>query len=210
MVVACTQARISYNRLSTVAWSHTLWLALRHGSVTIIMETRHWQAVNQTQVEKAVSSSRFIHKSACGCGFPLYTFRKPGEAIEGRLRPCENHDRADRAQCAHIHYQTVTGDGVLAIRLSKMLWDCVDKESESKPRLWGQLIRITYKGSAPTKYGHAKKIYLVEFDRGTVTPNFQGVENHGATKQRKAREPKAVRRPCRAVQAGAGQESIDY
>jgi hypothetical protein len=163
------------------------------------METRRWQSVNQRQVDKAVASQRFIHKSACGCGFPLHTFSKPGESVEGRLRPCDNHDRADRAQCAHICYQTQTGqDAVLAIRLSKWLWHAVDKELGDKPRLWGRVVRITYKGSTPTKFGHAQKIYLVEVDQGSITENFQRVEDH-ATKSSKPRKPRAVRRPVEQV-----------
>ena len=36
IVVACTQARVSYNMPSLIVCSAKLWLALRHGLVTII------------------------------------------------------------------------------------------------------------------------------------------------------------------------------
>jgi hypothetical protein len=160
------------------------------------MAASNWQAVNSQEVQKATGSTRFIHKSACGCGFPLYTFRKPGESVEGRLRTCDNHDRADRAQCAHLHYLTQTGgEAVLAIRLSKRLWKAVDSESGDKPRLWGRVVRITYKGSIPTKFGHAEKIYLVEVDQGSITEDFKGVEDHGH-KSNKPRAARAIRRPA--------------
>lgn len=154
---------------------------------------RQWQAVNREQVEKAIAGQRFIHKSACGCGIALYTFRKPGESLEGRLRTCENHDRADRAECAHLHYVTDSGqEKAVAIRLSKILFDAIDKETADKPRLWGRIVRITYKGSEPTKFGHAKKIYLVEHDRAG---GLEKVALH-ETKKRRARKPKPIRRPA--------------
>jgi len=160
------------------------------------MVARDWQAVNKKQVDKAALSDRFIHKGTCGCGFTIHTFRRPGEQLEGRIRPCYNHDRADRAHCAHIHYLNNVGVEVaIAIRLSKILWEAIDKETNDKPKLWGQWIRITYIGSESTQFGHARKIYLVEVDKGSITENFEAIDTH-ATKHLKPRKPKAIKRPA--------------
>ena len=63
----------------------------------------------------------------------------------------------------------------VAIRLSKMLWDAIDSDTNKKPKLWGQWVRITYVDSVPTRFGHAKKIYLVEVNKGVFTDNFEKV-----------------------------------
>lgn len=155
---------------------------------------RNWQAANAGDVKKQVEDPKFIHRSACGCLMPIHTFRIPGDTIEGRLRPCPNHDRADRARAVHIY--TPAGDdhgeiGV-AIRVNKMIWDAIsDKENP----LWGRWIKITYKGSVPTNYGHARKVYLIEYDKGTITENFVPVETTH-TKQRKPRPARKIRRPA--------------
>lgn len=156
---------------------------------------RDWQKVNKDEVERAVESPKFIHKSKCGCGVPIFTFTTPGEVIEGRLRTCPNHDRADRARCAHIAYFSLSGHEVtIAIRLSKMLWEAIDKPKADQPRLWGQWVRIKYEGSQFTKFGHAKKIYSVAYDKGSITPNYEGVKTN-VSKQSKPRESKPIRLP---------------
>lgn len=155
-------------------------------------DRKKWHGVNKAAVEEEISSPEFIQKSLCGCKISIYTFLTPGQTLEGRLRPCPNHDRADRAKCAHIFWFIEDGKEVgVAIRLSKMLWQAIDNKKE---KLWGKWIRITYKGSIPTRFGHAKKIYLVEYDKGTVNENFETILME-PSKSRKPRKRRAVRRP---------------
>lgn len=156
------------------------------------MKERKWQGANTAEVKKEISNPEFIQKSACGCKIAIFTFLRPGEILEGRLRPCPNHDRADRAKCAHLYWTDETGKEVgVAFRMSKMLWDAIENK---KDKLWGKWIRITYKGSIPTRFGHAKKIYLVEVDKGAVTEKFETVPVR-STKSSKPRKRRAVRRP---------------
>lgn len=155
------------------------------------MNARKWQDVNRQEVDDAIESEQFINKSGCGCDIPIHTFRKPGEVLEGRVRPCYDRDRNDRARCGHLYYYDKNGDeAAVAIRLSAMLWHAINDE----PKLWGQWIRITYKGSQWTRYGHAKKIYLVEVDKGTITENFTEVKPN-VGRSRKPRKPRQIRRP---------------
>lgn len=158
---------------------------------------RDWQGINTDEVIKAVTSPEFIHKSACGCKISIFTFRIPGQFLEGRLRTCPNHDRADRAKCAHLFWLNDEGKEVgVAIRLSKMLWEAIENKGD---RLWGRWIRITYRGSIPTRFvGNAQKIYLVEYDKGTITERFETVP----TKPTKNRKPRKRRPVCRPM-AGA-------
>ncbi len=152
-----------------------------------------WQAVNLADVEKQIADPDFIHKSACGCLMPIHTFRIPGEYIEGRLRPCPNHDRSDRARAIHLYFPTKTEKEVgVAIRCSKMLWDAI---ANDKNPLWGKWIRITYKGSKKTTFGHAKKIYLVEYDKGVITEHFEPADVSGG-KNKKPRAARRIRRPA--------------
>lgn len=153
----------------------------------------NWQAVNLADVEKQIADPDFIHKSACGCLMPIHTFRIPGEFMEGRLRPCPNHDRADRAQAVHLYMPTSNGEIGVAIRCSKMIWDAIN----GNVPLWGRFIKVTYKGSVATKFGHAKKIYLIEYDKGGFTENFSPADV-GTGKSKKARPKKPIRRPSGA------------
>ena len=100
-------------------------------------DTGHkWESVNGEEVAAAMADDRFIHKGQCGCGVPIFTFRRPGEYLEGRLRPCKSWDRADRAKTAEIHYTLPDGSKTaLAIRLSKWLWQVINS---TEGRLWGQ------------------------------------------------------------------------
>jgi len=154
-----------------------------------------FKPVNQKEVERAVGSYDFIHKSKCGCGFPIHTFRRPGEHIEGLVRPCNSHDRSDRSKCAHIHYWNQNEvQSVVAIRLTKMLWDAIDKETNEKPKLWGMYIKITYVGSQRTNFGHAKKIYLVERDTGRLTAAYSKIDTK-FTANKKPRSRRKISRP---------------
>ena len=61
-VVACTQARISYNQPSGCMATRPLWLALRHGSVTIEYNTARqyfmlWLALRHGSVTISLSAS---------------------------------------------------------------------------------------------------------------------------------------------------------
>lgn len=160
------------------------------------MKERNWQGANTAEVKKEISKPEFIQKSACGCKITIYTFRIPGQTLEGRLRPCPNHDRADRAKCAHLFWFDEQGKEVgVAIRLSKMLWDAIENKTD---KLWGKWIRITYKGSIPTRFvGNAKKIYQVDVDKGTIAEKFESVPMK-SVKSRKPRKRRAVRRPMAA------------
>lgn len=147
-----------------------------------------WQAVNLALVEKQLADPKCLNRSACGCNVPIHTFRIPGEYLEGRLRPCPNHDRSDRARAIHLYMPTQTDQEIgVAVRCSKMIWDAIN--DEKKP-LWGRWIRITYKGSIATNYGHAKKIYLIEYDKGGFVEHFEPVD----IKNVKSRKPRP-RRP---------------
>ena len=159
------------------------------------MKERDWQAVNLADVEKQISDPNFLQQSACGCKMPIHTFRIVGDSLEGRLRPCPNRDRDDRAKAAHLFIPTKNGEIGVAIRLSKMLWAAIENEND---RLWGKWIRITYRGSVRTNYGHAKKIYLVEVDRGAITESFETVPTR-PTKNSKPRKRRPVRRPMAAA-----------
>jgi len=164
---------------------------------------RKWQSVNADQVQEALESSDFIHQTTCGCGVPLHTFRIPGESLEGYLRPCGKWDRADRAKTAELHYYTATGQkAAVAVRLSTMLWQAITTDTPETGHLWGRWVRITYKGSQATRHGHAKKIYLIEVDKGTLTPKFEGVGTH-ERKQSKPRSRRPIRRPAAAAAAAA-------
>lgn len=155
------------------------------------MVKQKWQDVNSDEVKKILASPEFVNKSACGCEIPIYTFRKIGDTLEGRVRPCRNHDRADRARAAHIHTDE---KNVVAIRLSKMLWQAINKNE-----LWGRWVRIKYQGSQRTKYGHAKKIYLVEVDRGRG-PALESVDMAGVeSKSNKPRGKRKISRPMAAA-----------
>lgn len=158
------------------------------------MAERQYEAVNVDEVEKLTSSERFIHKEKCGEGHPIHTFRIVGEKLEGRLRPCESFDRADRARTAEIHYYDAQGrEAIVAIRLNKRLLRTVQDN-----RLWEEWVRITYMGSHKGKALYAEKVYQVEVDKGAITPQFQGVENEHST-DRKPRSPRKIRRPVAAA-----------
>jgi len=145
-------------------------------------KSRNWQIINADEVKK----SNLI-KSGCGCDLPVFTFQREGQTLEGRIRPCYKRAANDRARCAHIHFYTDSGeDVVVAIRMSVMLWAAVEKGPE---KLWGRWIRITYKGKEPTRYGHFKKIFEVEVDKGSIAKAFETVNivNHKSKKPRKRR-----------------------
>lgn len=146
---------------------------------------RDWQAINLAEVERQLAKSELLNRSACGCKMPIHTFRIPGEFLEGRLRPCHHHDRADRARAAHLHIPTKNKEISVAIRLSKMLWVAIENN-----HLWGHYVKITYKGSAPTKFGHAKKLYLVEVDKGSITENFESVRMTDGTSKKPRKKNK--------------------
>jgi len=175
--VACTQTRISYN-LGDLAMNKS--------------KGQDWQAANLDDVQEQTSNPLFIQKSACGCQIAIHTFVDPGDSLEGRLRPCPNHDRADRAGCVHLFLPTQNGEVGVAIRLTNMLRQAIFDNN-----LFGCYIRITYKGSVPTKWGHAKKIYLVEVDRGAVTEKFEPVDIT-YRQNRKPRKRRPIRRPAMA------------
>ena len=153
------------------------------------MSEPNWQEINLADVQRQIEDPDFIHKSICGCEIPIHTFRVPGESLEGRLRPCPRHDRMDRAKAAHLYLPTKDGELGVAIRLSKTLWQTIQKN-----HLWGSYLRITYKGSVRTNFGHAKKIYLIEKDTGAITENYEsiGMESGKSNKPRKKRK---IRRP---------------
>ena len=153
------------------------------------MKKQRWQAINSDEVEKQIDSPDSIHKSACSCKIPIFTFRIPGESLEGILRPCPGHDRADRARAAHICRIGEDGEHCVAIRLSKMLWQTIQKN-----HLWGFYLRITYRGSVRTNFGHAKKIYLIEKDSGVFTENYESVEMESG-KSNSPRKKRKIRRP---------------
>lgn len=152
---------------------------------------RSWQGVNTAEIDKQLASPDFINKAACGCQIPIFTFRKIGESLEGRIRPCYNHDRADRARAAHVH---ITEKNAVAIRLSKMLWKAIEDN-----HLWGHWIRITFKGKKRTGYGHAQKLYLVEEDKGAAPEKFAPVIKTSNGKSRKPREKRKISRPMAAA-----------
>ena len=158
------------------------------------MTEQNWQATNLADVEKQIADPQFIHKSACGCTMPIHTFTVPGDSLEGRLRPCPNRDRADRAGAAHLYIPTKDGEIGVAFRLSNMLRQVIFDN-----HLWGSYIRITYKGSVPTRFGHAKKIYLVEVDKGIAAEQFEPVQ----VQYRKNREPRKRRQVSRPMKKGA-------
>lgn len=151
-----------------------------------------WQEVNKAQVEKALEKA---DESGCGCELPIFVFQVPGDSLTGRIRPCYSRTRNDRARCAHIHSYTSDGEKtVIAIRMSCMLWAAVHKGTE---QLWGRVVRITYKGREPTKFGHYRKIFAVEVDKGSVTEQFESVpikpKDYKSRKPRKRRSNKAAR-----------------
>ena len=144
-------------------------------------KARDWQAINSDDVKKS------IIKSGCGCDIPLFTFLVPGQSLEGRVRPCYKRDKNDRARCAHVHSYSESGEEVvIAIRMSAMLWKVI--ANKERP-LWGQWVRITYKGKKPMKHGHAMKIFLIEVDKGAIAPGFEeiGISPEDC-KSRKTRE----------------------
>ncbi len=155
-------------------------------------------ASNAAQVAEAIESDDFIHKEKCGCGLSIYTFRIPGEQLEGRLRPCRSWDRGDRAKTAELWWPVPNSkEQGVAIRLSKMLWQAVNADD-----LFGRWVRITYKGSKREKHlQYATKIYLVEYDKHeAITESFERVQIDGK-KSRKFRAKKPVRRSAAAAVA---------
>jgi len=155
---------------------------------------RQWTAVNAKEVQKALSSPEFIHKTHCACGLPIFTFHVPGECIEGRLRPCKRIDRADRAKTAELYWHGPDGKEIgVAFRLSGMLWKPIEKES-----LWGRWVKITYVGSLRGKFPNATKIYRVEVDKAEAfTEQFLGVDTDAKdSRNRKSRKSKQIRRPA--------------
>lgn len=152
-----------------------------------------WKAVNLADVQQQITAGGFIHKSACGCQIAIHTFVEPGDQLEGRVRPCPNHDRADRAGAFHLYMPTQKGEVGVAIRLTGML-----RQAIFDNHLWGQYIRITYKGSVPTRFGHAKKIYLVEVQKGCIFDDFETVTVKNK-KNRKPRQSKPTKRPLAAA-----------
>lgn len=153
-------------------------------------EQRNWKELNLADIEKQLRDPDLV-KSACGCKMPIHTFRVPGDYLEGRLRPCPNRDRDDRGKAAHLYFMNEQGQEIgVAIRLSKMLWKTINKY-----HLWGCYIRVTFKGSVKTGFGHAKKLYLVEKDTGTLTENFEIVPavNKRSKKPRSCRTGSGVK-----------------
>jgi hypothetical protein len=148
-----------------------------------------FEAVNEQFVSKMMAQDEFIHKQNCGCGHPIHTFHVPGEQLEGRLRPCKDYDRADRAKTAEIYYLNSQGvEQCCAIRLTKWLWRTVLEH-----HLFGCYVRITYKGAVRGKLRYSEKIFLVEVDKGAITEKFEAVENI----EPKPRKPRKyhIRRP---------------
>ncbi len=148
---------------------------------------RKWQDVNAAQLEKEGKTG--LLRSGCGCDIPIFTFRTIGQTLEGRIRPCYKRDRNDRARCAHVHGYSEDGkDTTVAIRMSAMLWAAI---ARTDPALWGRWIRITYKGVKPMAFRRAMKLYLVEFDKGTLAEDFEPVpvrpEDCKSPKPRKGR-----------------------
>jgi len=153
---------------------------------------RDWQQVNKTELKKALPD---LIKSGCGCNIPILTFRIKGQSVEGRIRPCYKRDTNDRVRCAHVHGYSEDGkDTAVAIRMSAMLWAAIANKDNP---LWGRWIRIIYKGSVPTRYGHRKKIYSVEVDKGTITENFEPVPVN--PEDCKSRKPRKRRPVCSGV-----------
>ena len=150
-----------------------------------------WQQVNTPDVEAAVKEQ----SSGCGCELPIFVFRTPGKSIEGRIRPCYTRDRNDRARCAHIHSNSDGGEEtVFAIRMSCMIWAAVCKADQ---QLWGRIVRITYQGNAPTKFGHYRKIFKVEVDKGSISEEFEQVPIKPSTyKSKKPRKRRPINRPA--------------
>lgn len=168
------------------------------------MAKKHgFEAVNADEVSEMMDSEDFIHKGQCGCGHPLYTFHIPGESVEGRLRPCKKWDRADRARTAELHgINAATGEPVvIAIRLSKWLWGAINKGEGS---LWGEWIKITYKGSVRGRFRNALKVYLVEVDKGAITPKSERIDYHATAKGTEPRAKRPIRRPSDKPVAAAG------
>ena len=165
---------------------------------------REFSAVNADEVSAVMESEDFIHKGQCGCGHPLYTFHIVGESVEGRLRPCKKWDRADRARTAELHgiHEQTGRPTIIAIRLSKWLWGAITKGDEE---LWGQWVRITYQGSIRGRFPNAMKVYLVEVDKGAITPKVERIEYAGSGKGTKARARKAIRRPSVKQTAAAAR-----
>lgn len=150
---------------------------------------RSFQAINAAFVKKAIAQDNFIHKENCGCGHVIHTFHIPGEQLEGRLRPCKDYDRADRARTAELWYLNAQGkEQPVAIRLTKWLWKTV-----INAHLFGAYVRITYKGSIRGKLRYSEKIFLVEIDNGAITEKFESVEAE-VRKSHKPRKGK-IRRP---------------
>lgn len=158
-------------------------------------ESRNWQEVNAEQIQQELEKDEFIHKTTCGCSHPLFTFRFPGESIEGYLEDCTHQERFDRSRAAHLEFiRDATGQWrKISFRLNKALARTIDKN-----HLWGRYIKITYKGSVRRKHLHfAEKIYLVEVDKGCITPKYERIENE-QPKQTSSRKPKPIKRPGRA------------
>ncbi len=149
---------------------------------------KKWHEVNKAEVEKALPERV---NSGCGCDIPIFSFREEGQTLEGRIRPCYKRDRNDRARCGHIHSYTESGeDTVVAIRMSAMLWAAIAK---NEPHLWGQWIRITYKGLKRMNFGHGMKIFLVEVNKGVIAEDFESVPiNPEDCKSRKPRKRRAI------------------
>ena len=150
---------------------------------------RSFKPVNLQFVQKALANDNFIHKAVCGCGHTIYTFHIPGEQLEGRLRPCRDYDRADRARTAELWYLNAQGkEQPVAIRLTKWLWKTV-----LKSHLFGAYVRITYKGAIRGKLRYSEKIFLVEVDKGAITEKFEPV----VAEARKSHKPRkgTIRRP---------------
>jgi len=151
---------------------------------------QNWRQVNKVEVEKALENV----DSGCGCELPIFVFRKPGESLEGRIRPCYSRTRNDRARCAHIHTYTSNGEEIVfAIRMSCMIWAAVDKGAE---KLWGRIVRITFKGKEQTRFGHDRKIFAVEVDKGSITESFEPVPIQ--SKDYKSRKPRKRRQGAAA------------
>lgn len=154
-----------------------------------------WQSINETDVEAAIKNPQYIHKSKCGCNYPIFTFRHIDEHIEGLIVPCPSHDRADRARCAHIiSYTDSETQKITAIRMSKMIWQAIDGETNTKPKYWRRYVRITYIGNIATRFGHAQKIYRVEVNNGTLRDAYEQVETK-TKKDSRPRERRPMARP---------------
>ena len=140
--------------------------------------------VNQIEIKKLEASPTF---STSPGGLlnsprtmkPFFYFRDIGDNVEGFLGLQHDNRNINRASSQVIE----TADGVEEFFVNRQLSAVIRKY-----KLEGKYVRVTYIGTEPTGFGHARKCYKVE--KFAVTDREQMSLQSGApgTKKKRARK----------------------